>query len=700
MVRVTDDAPVWPGHHSPLGVTYDGDGVNVAAWAPEATALEYCRFDDGKETRLTLTEQTDGVWHGYVPGVRPGESYGFRVDGPWDPASGRMFNSAKLMLDPYARAIDGGVDADSAVLSAIDERGRPEPTDSAPYVPRSVVVDSHFDWHGQTRPRVPWQDTVIYEGHVVGLTRLHPEIPPHLRGTFAGIGHEATVGYLTELGITALELLPVQHFVSEQWITELGLTNYWGYNTIGFFAPHGAYSSAGTRGEQVNEFRNKVKNLHDAGIEVILDVVYNHTAEGGRQGPALCFRGIDDSAYYRQFDGSYSDVTGCGNTVSASQPQVLQLIMDSLRYWVTEMHVDGFRFDLASALLRNGRGIDLRAPFVTAVHQDPVLREVKLIAEPWDATSDGYLVGQFPPRWCEWNDKYRDAVRDFWRPVASGVHEIASRLSGSSDLYGNDGRLPLASINFVTAHDGFTLRDLVSYDTKHNAPNKEGNRDGSNDNRSWNCGIEGDPATPAVRRLRHRQTANLMATLLLSTGVPMIVAGDERGRTQGGNNNAYCQDNETSWLDWRLDPEWAPLLELTRTLIRLRRDHPVLRQPHFFAGTPIGTTGRKDIEWLQPNGVEMDWAAWADGSRTTLGVFLAGDGLRTRNQRGEPIRDTSYAMWLHSGPDLAEVTLPEDSAHHYVEVVRTDQAAANDPIKPGSTVTLAPHTFAIFEAVD
>jgi isoamylase len=700
MSRVTDDAPVWPGHQSPLGVTYDGEGVNVAVWAPDATAITYCRFEEnGEETRFQLPEQTNGVWHGYIRGVRTGEHYGLRADGPWDPANGRVFNPAKLLLDPYARAIDGVVGPDDPALSAIDDRGRPDSSDNARLVQRSVVVDPHFDWSGQGRPGVPWDDTVIYEAHVKGLTQLHPDVPERLRGTFAGVGHEATIYYLQDLGVTTLELLPVHHFVSEPGVVRGGLTNYWGYNTIGFFAPHAAYSSAGSRGEQITEFREMVKNLHRAGIEVLLDVVYNHTAEGGQLGPALCFRGIDDAAYYRQFDGRYADVTGCGNTVNASHPQVLQLIMDSLRYWVTEMHVDGFRFDLASALLRNGRSVDLRAPFVTAIHQDPILGEVKLIAEPWDATGEGYLVGQFPPRWCEWNDKYRDAVRDFWRPVATGVHEIASRLSGSSDLYGDDGRLPLASINYVTAHDGFTLRDLVSYSTKHNEPNREDNRDGTNDNRSWNCGTEGDPADPEVRSLRHRQAANLMATLLLSTGVPMIVAGDERGRTQHGNNNAYCQDNETSWIDWRLDPEWAPLLELTKTLIRLRRDHPVLRQPRFFAGTPIGTTGRKDIEWLQPSGQEMDWAAWADGSRTTLGVLIDGDGLRTRSERGEPIHDTSYALWLHAGLDIAVVTLPENNAHHYVEVLRTDQAPSSDPLKPGTTVTLAPHSFAVYETV-
>jgi glycogen operon protein len=577
-----------------------------------------------------------------------------------------------------------------------------------------VVVVDEFDWAGDQRPNVPWQSTVIYEAHVKGLTKRSPHLPEHLRGTFAGAGHETTVAYLQDLGITAVELLPVQHFVTEPWLAGGGRVNYWGYNTLGFFAPHAGYSSSGSGGEQVDEFKSMVRSLHAGGIEVILDVVYNHTAEGGRNGPTLCFRGLDDASYYRQANGSYSDVTGCGNTVNAAHPQVLQLIMDSLRYWVTDMHVDGFRFDLASALLRNGPHVDLHGPFLAAIYQDPVLREVKLIAEPWDATSEGYLVGRFPPHWCEWNDKYRDAVRDFWRPGRSGVRDLALRVAGSADLYADDGRLPLASINFVTAHDGFTLRDLVSYEHKHNESNGEANRDGSDNNRSWNCGVEGETSDPEVVTLRVRQAANLLATLLLSTGVPMLVAGDECGRTQRGNNNAFCHDDEVSWLDWTGDAAWAPLRELTRRLIRLRRDHPVLRQPTFFAGHPSGDNGHKDIGWLRPDGREMNDDDWVDGSRSTLGVFLAGDGLRPHGGHAAPAADSSYLIWLHSGAGPVEVTLPEDGADHYRTVFRTDEGAFGlvvgedepwlDPARettlaPGKQVTLAPHTVAVFEAI-
>jgi glycogen debranching enzyme GlgX len=683
-----------------LGVTHDGAGVDVAVWAPEASAVWFCMFDaDGRETRHTLPDRTDGVWRGYVADVTVGQRYGFRADGPWAPARGHLFNPAKLLLDPYARAVDGTL-AVHPGLAAADRHGRPDRTDTAAYVPRGVVVADRFDWSGDERPNTPWQSTVIYEAHVKGLTMRNPNLPARLRGTFAGVGHEGTVGYLQDLGITAVELLPVQQFVTEPALAGRRLVNYWGYNTIGFFAPHAGYSSSGSGGEQIDEFRSMVKALHAAGIEVILDVVYNHTAEGSRRGPTLSFRGLDDAAYYRHLDGAYADVTGCGNTVNAAHPQVLQLIMDSLRYWVTELHVDGFRFDLASALLRNGPDVDLNAPFLAAVHQDPVLRGVKLIAEPWDATSEGYLVGRFPPHWCEWNDKYRDTVRDFWRSGGSGVRDLALRLAGSADLYADDGRLPLASINFVTAHDGFTLRDLVSYEHKHNEANGEHNRDGTDNHRSWNCGVEGETADPVITALRVRQAANFMATLLLSTGVPMLVAGDERGRTQLGNNNAFCHDSELSWLDWTDDPVWAPLHDLTRRLIRLRADHPVLRQPHFFEGGPVGGADRRDVVWLQPDGREMDHAAWVDGSRATLGILLAGDGVPARSEPAVPIADSSYLIWLHSGAEPVEVVLPEDGADHYRTVLRTDDPEpADDPLPPGKPTTLAPHTFAVFEAV-
>jgi glycogen debranching enzyme GlgX len=705
-------ATLWPGHHRTLGAIADDAGTNFAVWAPGATAVWLCLFDTeesgegSRETRIELREHTLGVWHGYVHDVGPGQRYGYRVDGRWDPTQGQVFHLDKLLLDPYARAIDGDLVVDDS-LPVQRHPGVPNPGDTAPFTPRSVVVgDDAFDWDDDRRPEVPWSSTVIYEAHVRGLTMAHPDVPEHERGTFAGLAHPKVVAYLKDLGITSVELLPVHHFVSETALLERGLVNYWGYNTIGFFAPHAAYSSTGSRGEQITEFKQMVKALHAAGLEVILDVVYNHTAEGGTDGPTLCFRGYDDRTYYRNDGwGGYVDVTGCGNTVNASEPQVLQLIMDSLRYWVTEMHVDGFRFDLASALTRNGPHVDLRSPFLTAVHQDPVLRSVKLIAEPWDATPEGYLVGRFPPPWCEWNDRYRDSVRDFWRGHSDGVRDLASRLSGSSDLYADDGRLPFASVNFVTSHDGFTLRDLVSYERKHNEANGENNRDGSDNNRSWNCGVEGETSDPAVNTLRRRQASNLLATLLLSTGVPMITAGDERGRTQRGNNNAFCQDNDLSWLSWQPNPGWDHLLDLVRTTLRLRAEHPVLRQRHFFEGKASNGGSRKDIAWLQPSGAEMDEPAWLDSSIATLGVFLAGDQLRALDPQGRPRRDTSYLIWMHAGSQPIDVVLPEQWAQRYDEILRTDVALSTGHHRapmtypPGKTVTLESHTFAFFEAV-
>ncbi|MGH3356752.1 MAG: glycogen debranching protein GlgX, partial [Nocardioidaceae bacterium] len=584
--------PVWPGHHAPLGAQVDGAATNFAVWSSDAVAVELCLFDgDGAERRLPLTERTLGVWHGKVPGVGPGQEYGFRAHGPWDPTRGLRFNPAKLLLDPYAHAVSGGYDPRELTLAA---------RDSAAFVPRSVVVDHAFDWGGDRRPLVPWSDTVIYEMHVKGYTQQHPDVPEELRGTYSGLGHRAVVEHLRRLGVTSVELLPVHQFVTEPEVTRRGLTNYWGYNTIGFFAPHNTYAAGGQHGEQVREFKEMVRNLHAAGIEVILDVVYNHTAEGTVDGPTLAFRGYGDLDYYRHVQGTYADVTGCGNTVDATAPHALMLILDSLRYWATEMHVDGFRFDLAPALARTRDGVDLRGPFLSAVGQDPVLRGMKLVAEPWDLTAEGYSVGSFPAPWCEWNDKYRDHVRDFWRGRSGSVRDIGYRLSGSSDLYLDDGRLPYNSVNFVTAHDGFTLRDLVSYGHKHNWVNGERNLDGTDDNRSWNCGAEGDTGDEDVLRLRRRQAANMMATLLLSTGVPMLVAGDERGRTQLGNNNAYCQDNEVSWLDWSDAAAWTDLTTLTRRLLDLRRQHPVLRQRHFFVGRSVVEGGRKDLTWVHP----------------------------------------------------------------------------------------------------
>jgi isoamylase len=680
---MTEQPAVWPGRHSPLGASVQGGSTNFSVWSPAATRMDLCLFDaHGTETRLPLTERTQGVWHGRIPGVGAGQAYGFRAHGPWEPTAGARFNPAKLLLDPYARAVAGGYDPRE--LTYHDQ-------DSAPHVPRSVVVDDGFDWGDDRPPRVPLAQTVVYELHVKGFTQRHPDVPAELRGTYAGLAHPAVVAYLRDLGVTAVELLPVHQFCTEPRVARRGLTNYWGYNSIGFFAPHNAYSASGQHGQQVTEFKQMVKALHAAGLEVILDVVYNHTAEGAPNGPTLAFRGLGDGAYYRQLHGSYTDLTGCGNTFDTAQPQALTLVMDSLRYWVEEMHVDGFRFDLTPALTRGTHGVDMRSAFLAAVGQDPVLRSVTLIAEPWDATPEGYSVGAFPPPWCEWNDRFRDSVRDFWRGHSDSLRDLGYRLSGSSDLYADDGRLPFTSVNLVTAHDGFTLRDLVSYERKHNEDNGEGNRDGAGDNRSWNCGVEGETDDPAVLALRRRQTANLMTTLLLSTGVPMLVAGDERGRTQRGNNNAYCQDNEVSWLDWCDDEHWTHLLPLTRTLLRLRREHPVLRQRHFFAGRPVVDGGRKDLSWVHPEGREMSDADWYDRALCTLGLFLAGDAIRARGEQGQTVVDDSFLLWLHGGSEEIAVTLP-DLSPDYESVLRTDRLdqLTADPASPASAA-VHPH---------
>jgi isoamylase len=664
----TDAAAPWPGHPLPLGATWDGEGTNFALWSSGAEAVELCLFDgrrragDGEtETRVPLTETTYHVWHGYLPRIGPGQRYGYRVHGPYRPRDGLRFNPAKLLLDPYARAVDGGFTPHPAVYGYGAGDG-PEPQDSAPYVPRSVVVHDAFPWGNDTRPQTPWDDTVIYELHVRGFTQRHPGVPEPLRGTYAGLAHPAAIEHLVGLGVTAVELLPTQQFVTEPAVTRRGLSNYWGYNTIGYFAPHAAY--AAMPGGQVREFKAMVRALHAAGIEVILDVVYNHTAEGDQTGPTLCFRGIDNPGYYRlsaEDPRRYVDYTGCGNTLDVRHPYVLQMLMDSLRYWVTEMHVDGFRFDLASALARSLHDVDKLSAFFDVIHQDPVVSRVKLIAEPWDVGEGGYQVGEFPPLWTEWNGKYRDTVRSFWAGERIGVRDLGFRLTGSSDLYADDGRRPFASINFVTAHDGFTLRDLVSYDHKHNEANGEGNRDGESHNRSWNCGVEGETDDPAVTALRGRQARNLLTTLLLSTGVPMLLAGDEIARTQGGNNNAYCQDNEVSWLDWSTmdKPGVADLLALTRRLVALRRDSPVLRQRGFFAGRPIpGGGGRKDLAWLRADGTEMTEREWHSPDVRTLGMYLDGDGIRQRGPRGERLTDDTYLLVLHAGAEDTTFALP------------------------------------------
>ncbi|MER8047976.1 glycogen debranching protein GlgX [Streptomyces sp. NPDC094032] len=699
---------VWPGAPTPLGarcrVGPDGvAGTNFALWSGGAEAVELCLFDaDGTETRLELTELTHEIWHGFVPGVGPGQRYGYRVHGRWDPWTGARWNPAKLLLDPYARAVDGSFLLPPETYGHVrdwpqqhvadtvrDER------DSAPYVPKGVVVQDDDDWSDDRRPKTPWPDSVIYELHVKGFTARHPGIPEHLRGTYAGLAHPAAIEHLTRLGVTAVELLPVHQFAHEDHLLRRGLTNYWGYNSIGYFAPHAGYSASGTAGQQVGEFKRMVRALHAAGIEVILDVVYNHTAEAGELGPTLSLKGIDNRGYYRLPSDArrYTDYTGCGNTLHVVQPQVLRLITDSLRYWVTEMGVDGFRFDLAAALARSMHDVDMLSPFLAVIAQDPVLRRVKLIAEPWDVGNGGYQVGSFPPLWTEWNDRYRDAVRDFWRGALPDVRDLGYRLSGSSDLYAWGGRRPYASVNFVTAHDGFTLRDLVTYERKHNEANGEGNRDGTHDNRSWNCGAEGETDDPDVTTLRRRQLRNLMTTLLLSTGVPMLVAGDEMGRTQGGNNNAYCQDNEIGWLDWTLpeDPGRAQLLALTRRLLTLRHRHPVLRRRAFFSGRPAAD-GLRDLAWFTPAGTEMtesDWYAPA----ATLALYLSGRDIPGRDARGARITDDSFLAILHAGPNPVNFHLPgppwADSYERLVDTAPEDQSDAPGTVhRGGGTITV------------
>ncbi|MFE4648519.1 glycogen debranching protein GlgX [Streptomyces sp. NPDC056707] len=701
---------VWPGAPMPLGARFrvgpDGvAGTNFALWAGGAEAVELCLFDEeGNETRLPLTELTHEVWHGFVPGVRPGQRYGYRVHGRWDPWTGARWNAAKLLLDPYARAVDGSFTLPAEVYGHVrdwpqqhvadtvrDER------DSAPFVPKGVVVHDDDDWAEDRRPKTPWADSVIYELHVRGFTKLHPGIPEELRGTYAGLAHPAAIGHLQRLGVTAVELLPVHQFAHEDHLLRRGLHNYWGYNSIGYFAPHADYSASGTGGQQVGEFKRMVRALHDAGIEVILDVVYNHTAEASELGPMLSLRGIDNRGYYRlQSDARrYTDYTGCGNTLHVVQPHVLRLITDSLRYWVTEMGVDGFRFDLAAALARSMHDVDMLSPFLAVIAQDPVLRRVKLIAEPWDVGNGGYQVGAFPPLWTEWNDRYRDAVRDFWRGALPDVRDLGYRLTGSSDLYAWGGRRPYASVNFITAHDGFTLRDLVSHEQKHNEANGEGNRDGTSDNRAWNCGAEGETDDPGINALRRRQLRNLLTTLLLSTGVPMLVAGDEMGRTQGGNNNAYCQDNEVSWLDWSLldQPQWRELTELTARLLALRHTHPVLRRRAFFSGRAQAADGLRDLAWFTRQGKEMtetDWYAPA----ATVGLYLSGRDIPGRDARGEQVTDDSFLAILHAADRPIGFRLPGPPWAQAYELVldtsQEDQSTAQATVHRGNEVLTVP----------
>jgi glycogen operon protein len=651
----------WPGRGYPLGPTYDGTGTNFALFSEVAHAVDLCLFDDaGNERRVRLEEVDAFCWHAYLPGVGPGQRYGYRVHGPYDPASGVRCNPNKLLLDPYARAIEGGVDWHSSCYAYdLEHEGTVNIEDSASHVFKSVVHHPHFDWGGDRGPDTPLHETVIYEAHLKGLTRGHPDVPEPLRGTYAGFAQPAVIEHLVSLGVTAVELMPIHQFVHDHHLLERSLRNYWGYNTIGFFAPHNEYASTGQRGEQVNEFKAMVKTLHQAGIEVILDVVYNHTAEGNHLGPTLCFKGIDNAAYYRLVGDDlafYYDTTGTGNSLNVSHPHPLQLIMDSLRYWVTEMHVDGFRFDLAATLAREFHEVDRLSTFFDMIQQDPVISRVKLIAEPWDIGEGGYQVGNFPALWSEWNGRFRDTVRDFWRGEPSTVAELASRLTGSSDLYQNDTRRPVASINFVTAHDGFTLRDLVSYNEKHNQANGEGNADGESHNRSWNCGAEGDSKDPEVLTCRTGQQRNLLTTLFLSQGVPMLLAGDELGRTQVGNNNAYCQDNELSWVNWNeID---KPLCDFARWIIAFRRDHPVFRRRRFFQGRPI--RGTLDIGWFKPDGQSMtdeDWDAWHARS---LGVFLNGRAIQSYDDRGRSITDDSFLLLFNAHSEPVDWIIPKD----------------------------------------
>ncbi|HYO63322.1 MAG TPA: glycogen debranching protein GlgX [Pyrinomonadaceae bacterium] len=703
---------IWPGQPYPQGATWDGAGVNFAVFSENATAVELCLFDSPdaarESARIRLTEQTDQVWHVYLPEVRPGQLYGWRVHGPYAPEAGHRFNPHKLLIDPYTKAIASTVNWGDEMFGytigdpredlSFDER------DSAAGVPKCVVVDPAFSWGGDSQPRTPWHKTLIYEMHVKGFTARHPEVPEELRGSYAGLTHPSVVEYLLSLGVTAVELMPVHQFVSGKHLADRGLTNYWGYNSIGFFAPDVRYASTGALGQQVSEFKAMVRTLHREGIEVILDVVYNHTGEGNQMGPTLCFRGIDNAAYYRLVADNpryYMDYTGCGNTLNMTHPRALQLLMDSLRYWVLEMHVDGFRFDLASALARELHEVDRLGAFFDIIHQDPVISQVKLIAEPWDLGGGGYQVGNFPVLWAEWNDVYRNVVRRFWRGDRGQVNSLAFRLTGSSDLYERSGRRPHASINFVTAHDGFTLADLVSYEQKHNWANGEENRDGEEHNRSWNCGAEGPSDDPQIRLLRARQRRNFLATLLLSQGVPMLQAGDEIGRTQQGNNNAYCQDNELSWVDWELDAERAELLEYTRLLIRLFHKHPVLRRRKFFQGRKIRGAEIKDISWFRPRGGEMTDEDWHDESLRSVAVRLAGDAIDETDERGNRVSDDTLLILLNADDAAVPFALPAHKAGvRWEQVLDTREATgARRPrryVRGGQNYRLGPHSLALF----
>lgn len=665
---VTSDRQIWPGQSYPLGSKYDGAGTNFAIFSDVAEKVELCLIDaECNEERILLDEVDAHIWHCYLPGVKPGQRYGFRVHGPYIPAEGKRCDPSKLLVDPYARAFDGEFDGHPSLFSYdINDPENPEgrnTEDSLEHTMKSVVVNPFFDWGSDRSPNTPYNETVIYEAHVKGMTMRHPDVPESLRGTYAGLAHPSIIEHLKDLGITAIELMPVHQFLQDDRLRDLGLRNYWGYNTFGFFAPQQDYAAAQEPGGAVSEFKGMVRTFHEAGIEVILDVVYNHTAEGNHMGPTIAFRGIDNEAYYRLVDGDkahYMDYTGTGNSLNVRDPHPLQMIMDSLRYWVSEMHVDGFRFDLASTLARELHDVDKLATFFDLVQQDPIVSQVKLIAEPWDVGEGGYQVGNFPPLWTEWNGKYRDTVRDFWRGEPSTLGEFASRLTGSSDLYANNGRRPTASINFITAHDGFTLNDLVSYNHKHNDANGEDGRDGESHNRSWNCGEEGPTEDPGINKLRARQRRNFLTTLLLSQGTPMIAHGDEMARTQNGNNNVYCQDNETSWMDWELADKNAALVEFTKRLITIRRNHPVFRRRRFLAGGPLGSeVGDRDIAWLVPSGKLMGQSDWDFAFGKSLMVYFNGKAIQEPDARGQRIEDDSFIMMFNAYHEPIDFTLPD-----------------------------------------
>ena len=698
---------IWRGRPYPMGAPWDGNGVNFSLFSRAANRVELCLFDEaGAETRVDLPDRTADRWHGYVPELAPGQRYAYRVHGLYAPGKGLRCNHAKLLLDPYARAIEGRFVSNPALYAyQLDDPAQDlsrSDIDSGPFVPRSIVTDSRFDWAGDRPPATYWHDTVIYEVHVKGFTARHPDVPPQLRGTYAGLAHPAAIDHLIRLGATAVELLPVHQFF-DAGRDERGSSNYWGYNTIGYFAPHNSYSSSGQRGEQVAEFKNMVKALHKAGIEVILDVVYNHSAEGNHLGPTVCFRGIDNPAYYRLAADQpryYTDYVGVGNTLNVRDPHVLQMIMDSLRYWVQEMHVDGFRFDAAAALARGLCEVDRLSAFFDLVQQDPVISQVKLIAEPWDLGERGYQVGNFPVLWSEWNGRYRDTVRDYWRGAEHTIGDLAYRLTGSSDLYESGGRRPCASINFVTCHDGFTLEDLVSYERKHNEANGENNRDGTDANRSWNCGVEGPTGDTAILELRARQKRNFLATLLLSQGIPMLLGGDEMGRTQHGNNNAYCQDNEISWFDWAQRDE--ALIEFVSQLCKLRREHPVFRRHRWFQGRPVHESGLADIAWFDAQGREMTDRDWEVPEARSLQVYLSGQQGPDPGPRGEPIRDSSFLLLIHAGPNRIEVRLPGrewgDSWVKQLDTTAPTPVRERQPFSSGAVIELEAHSLIVLRS--